>query len=216
MKNVLLSALAGLAVINAASAAPSVEQRKEMCEKHPDKYVWVEKNSACIPINPCASTNESIKSSYCDEVTFADVRLPLLAAANVVALREYFTNPGSEKANEKFSYLDSAHNYMYYNNREKGTYMVYKFGADLDGGEKSAMEELRAICLALDGIGTTYYNDAGFASIDCDTAVTADLLQVLTTHGVKQQSDYVVTISFTDKGLYGMTQCYGYTDCYNK
>lgn len=65
MKKTLLSVVAGLAVINAASAVPSPEDRKAMCDKYPDKYVWVEKNKACVPINPCISTNEDIRKSYC-------------------------------------------------------------------------------------------------------------------------------------------------------
>ncbi len=68
MKKTLLSVIAGLAVINVASAAPSVADRKALCEKHPDKYVWVAKTEACIPINPCKSSNDGIKESYCSDV----------------------------------------------------------------------------------------------------------------------------------------------------
>lgn len=66
MNKILLSGLAGLAVINAAVAVPSPADRRALCEKHPDKYVWVEKTEACVPINPCESENEDIRYSYCN------------------------------------------------------------------------------------------------------------------------------------------------------
>jgi len=65
MKKTLLSILAGLAVIGSASAVPGPEERMELCKKHPEKYVWVEKTQACIPINPCESNNPDIFSAYC-------------------------------------------------------------------------------------------------------------------------------------------------------
>lgn len=69
MKKTLLSVLAGLTVIGSASALPTPEDRKAMCEKHPDKYVWVEKTQACIPINPCASKlgwdDPTVMQTYC-------------------------------------------------------------------------------------------------------------------------------------------------------
>ena len=65
MKKTLLSVLAGLTVIGSASALPTPEDRKAMCLKHPDKYVWVEKKLACVPINPCESADKTIKDAYC-------------------------------------------------------------------------------------------------------------------------------------------------------
>ena len=65
MKKTLLSVIAGLAVINVASAVPSPADRKALCEKHPEKYVWVEKTEACVPINPCKSNNSAIYEAYC-------------------------------------------------------------------------------------------------------------------------------------------------------
>lgn len=63
MKKTLLSVLAGLAVINAASAEPSPEDRKAMCERYPEKYVWVEKgDGACVPYRACG--NDKFKA-YC-------------------------------------------------------------------------------------------------------------------------------------------------------
>ena len=68
MKKTLLSVTAALAVIGSACAAPSVEDRKALCEKYPDKYVWVAKDEMCVPINPCESVNMTIKEAYCVEV----------------------------------------------------------------------------------------------------------------------------------------------------
>ena len=66
MKRVfLLSVLAGVMVVGSASALPSLEQRQALCEKHPDKYVWVSKNNACIPINPCEANDKTIGEAYC-------------------------------------------------------------------------------------------------------------------------------------------------------
>lgn len=69
MKKTLLSILAMMAVVNAASALPTPDDRKALCDKHPDKYVWVEKTKSCIPINPCKSNDEQIVRSYCPLAT---------------------------------------------------------------------------------------------------------------------------------------------------
>ncbi len=58
-KKTLLSILAGLAVIGSASADVTVDQRKELCAKHPEKYVWVEKDQFCAPINTCRNADGS-------------------------------------------------------------------------------------------------------------------------------------------------------------
>lgn len=65
MKKTLLSVLAGLAVIGSANAAPSPADRKALCEKHPEKYVWVEKDQFCVPINPCRDATGEVKGAYC-------------------------------------------------------------------------------------------------------------------------------------------------------
>ena len=66
MKKTLLSVLAVVSVMGTASAVPSAADRKAMCESKPDKYVWVEKNQACIPVNPCGPMEDSnIKNAYC-------------------------------------------------------------------------------------------------------------------------------------------------------
>lgn len=65
MKKTLLSILAGVAVIGSASAVPSPSDRKALCEQNPEKFVWVEKTQACIPINPCKSDDIEIMRAYC-------------------------------------------------------------------------------------------------------------------------------------------------------
>lgn len=74
MKKTLLSVIAGLAVINVASAVPSPADRKALCEKHPDKYVWVDKTQACIPNNPCKDDYVGLEGimAYC----YSDIALP--------------------------------------------------------------------------------------------------------------------------------------------
>ena len=77
MKKTLLSVLAGLTVIGSASAAPTPEDRKALCQLLIDKgtHVWVEKTKACIPVNPCLSDDEQIKKAYCFEKTLLGISL---------------------------------------------------------------------------------------------------------------------------------------------
>lgn len=67
MKKIICSALLG-SFIGVAFGLPTPEDRKAFCEKHPDKYVWVQKTEACVPINPCLSDNFKIKHLYCVEM----------------------------------------------------------------------------------------------------------------------------------------------------
>jgi len=82
MKKTLLSLIAVSAVVGSAFGVPSPADRKALCEKHPDKYVWVEKTQACVPINPCKSDNAAIKNVYCiganDNVTLPKDQLDLV------------------------------------------------------------------------------------------------------------------------------------------
>lgn len=70
MKKTLLSVLAAVSVIGAASAVPSAADRKAMCESKPDKYVWVEKNQACVVRSACDNDRFS---SYCSK-TFSSTQ----------------------------------------------------------------------------------------------------------------------------------------------
>ena len=69
MKKTLLSVLAGLTVVGSASAAPTSEDRKALCQLLIDKgtHVWVEKTQACIPVNPCdyELLGTDISKAYC-------------------------------------------------------------------------------------------------------------------------------------------------------
>lgn len=78
MKKTLVSIIAGLTVIGSAFALPSPEDIKALCEKHPDKYVWVEKSQACIPINPCESDDVDIERAYCVNRTITPNKKELL------------------------------------------------------------------------------------------------------------------------------------------
>ena len=64
MKKIIFGILAGIVIIGSASAVPSPADRKRLCEQQPDKFVWVEKNQACVPINPCLSDNREVKLAY--------------------------------------------------------------------------------------------------------------------------------------------------------
>lgn len=60
--------LVSMAICGSAFAI-SVDDRQSFCEQHSDKYVWVEKTEACIPVNPCESDSTEIKQAYCvDEI----------------------------------------------------------------------------------------------------------------------------------------------------
>ena len=68
MKKTLLAVMAGLTVVGAASAAPTPEDRKKLCEMLMEKrtHLWVEKTQACIPLNPCGNdVDPEIRKAYC-------------------------------------------------------------------------------------------------------------------------------------------------------
>lgn len=56
--------LAGIFICD-AFAIPNVADRKQLCESKPLDFVWVEKTLACVPINPCKSSDETILYGYC-------------------------------------------------------------------------------------------------------------------------------------------------------
>ena len=65
MKKALLCVLAGACWVGSAFGAPIVEDRIALCQKRPDKFVWVEKTQECIPSNPCESGNSELRNQYC-------------------------------------------------------------------------------------------------------------------------------------------------------
>ncbi len=164
MKKTLLSVTAALAVIGSACAAPSVEDRKALCEKYPDKYVWVAKDEMCVPINPCLSDNERMRHAYCDDlilfpfdISKRDLvvqRLVEKHGANVVSIKELsdlwfgvVTSDGNYwvggradgKQLDKFSAVDNAFYAHIYNvipkTDENGTRYLVGVGRDMSPAE---------------------------------------------------------------------------------
>ena len=73
MNKILLSGLASLAVTGAANGGITTDVAREICLRHPDKYIWVENTKRCIPINPCKSDNETVVNTYCNRM-FSNVQ----------------------------------------------------------------------------------------------------------------------------------------------
>lgn len=93
MKKTLLSITAALAVCGTANAAPTVEQRRAMCEDFGD--VWVETADgagACVEENPCESDDPEIVKAYCNR-TFKDVSLYFDGELNYL-LKAYLLHHG--------------------------------------------------------------------------------------------------------------------------
>ena len=86
MKKTLLSIVAGLVVINVASAVPSMDTQKTNCED--GQHVWVEKTKTCVPINPCLSDDINIKEVYCPNL----VGLPHNKSKQDLVINEYVQN----------------------------------------------------------------------------------------------------------------------------
>ena len=216
MKKTLLSVLAGLVVIGTATAVPSMDVQQKNCED--GQHVWVEKTKTCVPINPCLSDDADIKRAYCDDKTFANISLSNLPAGIVVGLVPLYRKCllGEElPAAFPVRYPTLAEpNYFAEHLVGAGMYKVYKF-ANLDVNRSSAMEYLNGVCNAIGGAdtGRTFYNNAGFASIECKSTCpgTYDLLTQIMNWEFDYDIDYVgnkITISFkSEQG------CYSFDDC---
>jgi len=98
MKRTLVSIIAGLTVVGSAVAVPTPEDRKALCLKHPDKYVWAEKTSTCIPINPCESADLKIKDAYC--VSINTDTLPQDREMRDMIINRYVENMMNTKVSE--------------------------------------------------------------------------------------------------------------------
>lgn len=59
-------------MVGTAFGVPTPEDRKQLCEQNPDKFVWVEKTQTCIPQNPCLSENKQFFDSYCMQAPTLD------------------------------------------------------------------------------------------------------------------------------------------------
>lgn len=71
MKTKLILGALLCATICGSAFAISVDDRQAFCNQYPDKYVWVEKTQACVPVDPCDSTIQDIKDAYCVRAAFA-------------------------------------------------------------------------------------------------------------------------------------------------
>ena len=147
MKKTLLSVLAVVSVMGAASAVPSAADRKAMCESKPDKYVWVEKNQACVPVNPCTSSNDDMKAAYCDR-TFKDIQM--WDGARTIAT-VYLSRV--RKVRGDFDYEHSTTGVKYYGQdylaykTSDGGYIVLEFD-DTSDFVDSSEDYIKAACLA--------------------------------------------------------------------
>ena len=92
MNKILLSGLVGLTVINGAIAVPKVSIQKKNCEDNGN--VWVECKNTCVPINPCLSTDKTIRDGYCvkwfeDEALRQDfLEIPINSFLDMIAKTE--------------------------------------------------------------------------------------------------------------------------------
>ena len=219
MKKTLLSITAALAVIGAANAGI-----KETCLEHPDKLVWVEKTQRCIPINPCESDDAEIKRVYCDDITFAETSLSYMSACQAIEVPTLYEmclgiyNGSGAPTHVKYPWA-SKPNYLAKQDIAEGTYKVYKF-ADAWLERSSAFEFLNAICNGISGAGgtwgTTYYNQDGFASIECTSPcpgvykLLEDTMDFMFNFDINYDANSI-KISFKSEQA-----CYSYDDCIKK
>lgn len=212
VSKIILASLLGAVAISGAFA-DEFDGPRNRCKAKSDK-IWLEEVHSCVPKNPCTTGTEEEKNEYCDEITFSNISLSYLKAASVLEMEHIVRGEagfiGNKSATES-SLVEPRPYYISSYARKSGRFKVYKF-ANAEEGD-SAMVYLNAECLAVRGEGTPYYNEKGLASIDCKTPyveelVSLKLIQKFVTHTKK--TDEVVTISFTEDG------CYGYTDCISK
>ena len=142
MKKTLLSVLAGLTVIGYASAAPTPEDRKALCQLLIDKgtHVWVEKTQAWIPVNPCLSNGE-IYNAYCTFFSFpADEN-------NIKTIIDTYTKKLLGVEPIDYKYLDSdSHEDHYYavKTSDNGYFVANFFGYAENGCIAAVFNSLKA------------------------------------------------------------------------
>lgn len=129
MKKTLLPLLAFFVFVGTALAVPSLGDRRAMCEKYSDKYVWVEKSEACVPSNPCVSDVASIRNTYCNNA-FSDVSVRNYGVAEELVRRYMgagFTvrkHPGSDRyivATQTADDVLSTYDYLVFEFRDIGS-----------------------------------------------------------------------------------------------
>lgn len=79
----LMIGIAGIMAMVASVNAADTEKIKAACQSS-DKTVWVEKTQACVPVNPCESGNETIRSLYCQN--HADVFYYAVPKGNITTI----------------------------------------------------------------------------------------------------------------------------------
>ena len=122
------------ATICGSAFAISTDDRQAFCEQYPDKYVWVEKTQACIPINPCNSTIQSIRDAYC-------IKAPYLATDPVI--REGYIKNVLHKDILKAKILNT-HAYAYHTSDGGYLYMDVNKGSDFS----PTQDRIHAACWA--------------------------------------------------------------------
>ena len=162
MRKTLLAALLIVAGAGVALAVPSMGDRRTLCEKYSDRYVWVEGAEACIPVNPCVSDVASIRNTYCNS-TFADIGVKDYGAAEEL-VRQYVggnfivrKNPASDRyISVTQSGVDALSVY---------DYRVFEF-RDIGSKDQDRTDAFRGACLAYGGA----YIDKGcfYLDVSCD------------------------------------------------
>ena len=163
MKKTLLSVLAGLTVIGSASAVPTPEDRKALCQLLIDKgtHVWVEKTSACIPVNPCKSDDEQIKEAYCIdtlETNYYEVPEGHIKSAEVVNIYAKYLGFNC-KVVEKDIFKESGFTFVPCGGAD---YRVFKF--DNENGKQNVTD---LFCFMVHGTAQVKYD--GWPTI-CNTS----------------------------------------------
>jgi len=175
MKKMTLSILAGLMIIGSAFAVPGPEDRKALCDKHPDKYVWVEKTKACIPINPCDPTKSSnwfsgVRDAYClDALTYSPLYLPKDDdTARDLIINRFISNYPVLGKNPSIKFLDDHTNGYYYVAffTEDKNYLVAEI-YDIDFSVQDLYETVNAAASAY-GVGIMHYKNYSNYGADSD------------------------------------------------
>ena len=150
MKTKLIcSALFGATICGSAFAI-SVDDRQAFCEQHPDKYVWVEKTQACIPINTCESGIEDIKKAYCVTSPTLDEDL----------LEKYISNVLKTSVKQKSvpydptmsDFVQYGNKYMGYKTNDGG-YIVFEYKDNPNVYTDLEQRFLNPVCWAYGAIG---------------------------------------------------------------
>ena len=141
MNKILLSGLAGLAVINAANAGI-----KESCLQKPDKLVWVEKTERCVPINTCKAKDRVIVGSYCNKA-FAEIEVGNHEQADKLARKYIEVKMGKSVTSGGVLETTLVGQDYYAYKLSDGGYVVFEFGDTSDRTERQVQFGIvRGVC----------------------------------------------------------------------